>query len=72
MHKILNIAFGVCLGGLFLCVAVWAITALAHYICGDRYFTPSHHTVKKRLLDRLKNDAKETKVERDIKELLVV
>jgi hypothetical protein len=54
MHNILSTAIGVCLGAILTIISLWAITVVTQYICGNRYFTPSDHIVKKKLYERLK------------------
>lgn len=54
MHIILSTAIGVCLGSILTIISIWAITVITQYICGNRYFTPSDHIVKKKLYERLK------------------
>lgn len=58
MHKVIEIGIGVCLGAIMTMISLWAFTAIAQFVCGNRYFTPSEHIVKKRLMERLLKDGK--------------
>lgn len=56
MNIVFATALGVCLGLILMILILWVTTLITQTVCGSRYFTPSEHIIKKKLMDRLKNN----------------
>lgn len=54
MHKVFEIASGVCLGAMMTILSVWLLVMVIQMVAGDRYFTPSQHIIKKKMIERMK------------------